>query len=165
MGKKEILLLIIIVASVALIMLLVTLVCVIKLKRKKGKLSPEGHQAGTEAVSVGERPSDRQTGRIISFSGRCNGKETELGDGENIKLGRSSKECQIVVNGPKVSRLHCQITYHAGNDSYLVKDYSANGIFLLDGSRIAADRPEYVSAGTCICLGNKEQIFQLGTRS
>lgn len=166
MSKKEILCLIIIVAIavIAVALILLVVICIVR-KRRLTRTSAKNRQETSEAATVRKVAAVRHTGKIIGYSGRCNGKEVEMKDGERISLGRNSKECQIVVNGAKVSRVHCRIAYQAQDDCYLVKDCSANGTFLMDGGRISSDRYESVPSGTCICLGNREQIFQLGDPS
>ncbi len=63
----------------------------------------------------------------------------------NIHLGRSSNDCEICVQGPDVSRIHCMVRYDSRKGNFVVTDKSANGTFteygLIGKGRTATVKP------------------------
>lgn len=99
---------------------------------------------------------------ILGIAGALSNFEFPIRDQETITIGRNPSDSQIVVNGKKISRLHCMVQYHAAKKQFTVVDHSANGIYLINGDRIEPGNEAVIPVGTKICLGDKDQIIQLG---
>lgn len=102
------------------------------------------------------------SGVIRGTNGEYSGQEIVIQDMEHIILGRSPEESNLVVNGKKVSRKHCSITYHASDQGYYLTDYSSNGTYKIDGTRLPQLTEVRLGPGTQIYLGNRDNVFQLG---
>lgn len=98
--------------------------------------------------------------RIYGINGEYAGAEVLVGDG--ILLGRDPSVCQLVFNKEKISRRHCNITYNAENDKFVVTDYSSNGTYIQGGSQMKKNVPTELPAGTTIQLGKNGDTFRLG---
>ena len=70
-------------------------------------------------------------------------------------------ECNIVLNDSLVSRKHCQITYIAALEQYRIVDFSKNGTFLGDGTRLQSGKEYHVKSATEIYLGNSDNLYKL----
>lgn len=53
-----------------------------------------------------------------------------------IRIGRSQENNDLILNSVKISRHHCIIDYDSKRGQYRVVDYSSNGIYLPDGTRL-----------------------------
>jgi len=82
---------------------------------------------------------------------------------EEIVVGRDAALSHIVFdrNAEKVSRKHCSISYDAHQNAYRVIDYSTNGTFKDDGTRLTSNTVIYLPAGTLLCLGNRTNSIRL----
>lgn len=80
-----------------------------------------------------------------------------------IVIGRDPAVSQLILNGSDISRKHCEITYDPSGDRYLVEDFSSNGVFRMDGTRIPAS-PQKVSfmPGDGIRIGRGNEVFVFG---
>lgn len=97
----------------------------------------------TEKVDINERTSKYEP-YLIQISGRETGQMHNL-TGRTVKMGRDAT-CQIPLDDPHVSRLHCEIFTRNGTDIVIRDLGSTNGIFvngkrvteqtLLDGDKI-----------------------------
>lgn len=77
----------------------------------------------------------------------------------DIRVGRSGDDCEIVVDGDNVSRLHCMIHYDKRKNIFLVKDMSANGTFTARGL-IGRGRVAEVAPGDRIYLvSNRYEMY------
>lgn len=103
-----------------------------------------------------------EKGAIIGIKGSILGAIYRIQDNQEIVLGRDPYTCDILLRGQKVSRKHCSIIYIPEVQMYKVVDYSLNGCFLKDGSRLEKERPYSLTHGTEIALGGKENIIKLG---
>ncbi|MDO5112229.1 MAG: FHA domain-containing protein [Clostridia bacterium] len=109
-------------------------------------------------------PFRNDDGRITGLEGMYKGGTFPIGSGEEILLGRENRDCQIIFDkmSPEVSSRHCTIRYQASTGQYIVTDYSKNGTFMSDGTRLPAQSPMPLSAGTIIYLGSRKNTFKLG---
>ena len=78
-----------------------------------------------------------------------------------LSLGRDPEQCSLVVNGPKVSRKHCDIHFDNSISQYIIKDFSSNGTFTADGRRLISNMENAIPVGTVIYIGNSENSFTL----
>ena len=100
-------------------------------------------------------------GKLIGITGEHSGTEIPFIQNQKITLGRDASMVSLIVNGKRISRLHCSIQCDGGaQNSYIVTDYSTNGVFV-DGKRIPRNLPVCVSAGSVLSLADGANKFQL----
>lgn len=109
-------------------------------------------------------PPTRADGRITALSGTYAGAVFSMRDNETVNLGRDPMKCQIVFDDKniEVSHMHCSIRYSAMGNSYIVTDYSKNGTWRDDNTRLHSNMPNSLPAGTVIYLGSRKNTFRLG---
>lgn len=98
-------------------------------------------------------------GQLRGIAGTYAGQVIPLKDGEKIVLGRSAEESNLIVDSPKVSRRHCEITFDRKNGTFVLRDYSYNGTYKITGEKF--EKHEILRPGTKFYLGNKDNIFQV----
>lgn len=69
-------------------------------------------------------------GIIIALRGLPHDVVYRIFDQDEICIGRNDRECGIVVDDDKVSRLHCRIRFDSARQRYFVKDESRNGTYV-----------------------------------
>ena len=102
------------------------------------------------------------TGAFICIEGAYIGAIIRIKPEQPIRIGRDNTVADMIVNLPLVSRLHCEITYHADNHEYEVMDYSSNGTFVNGNKRLLPRETYILKPGTEICFGDRETIYKLG---
>lgn len=100
-------------------------------------------------------------GELVGISGMYEGAELPIRPGDKIIIGRDAGKSNLVIQDKEVSRKHCEITYDAYNQTYIICDCSTNGVYLGDGSRTAAQQPVYLKPGSVIRIGNTVHVFAL----
>lgn len=101
------------------------------------------------------------TGAIICIKGTDIGSMISLPSDKKMIVGRDPTVSNYVINHPKISRKHFEITYIGSLNKYLIVDYSRNGIFLQDGSRLEKEREYYLSPMTELSMGDGSNIYKL----
>lgn len=81
----------------------------------------------------------------------------------SIKIGRARDECDILVTGKEISRIHCEIRYDSQRQLFLLMDYSVNGTFTEKG-RIGKGRYAELPPGAFFYLVVRENQFFLEVR-
>jgi hypothetical protein len=109
-----------------------------------------GEQQEDEEAPAGSALEAQVDAYLVGCEGRVKGQRHPLPPNEKMGIGRDSSFCRIVVLDPKVSRLHCTVTYT--NQRVRVEDSgSQNGTFI-DGHRVEqANLPpgSRLRIGTC----------------
>ena len=102
-------------------------------------------------------------GTISIVSGSCKGFSIPISDGETVVIGKDPTQCAIVIDKKHtaVSRRHCEIGFDSLEEVFLVKDCSANGTFLENGTRLANGIVQRLPRGTMITLAKTENILKL----
>ncbi len=100
-------------------------------------------------------------GALVGVSGMYQGAEIPLHPGDKIIIGRDGEKSNLVIQDKGISRKHCEITYDAYNQTYVICDYSTNGVYLGDGSRVGAQQPVFVKPGSVLQIGSTDNVFQL----
>lgn len=116
------------------------------------------NRADTETIVVKGDPS--KSG-IMCLAGEYQGVSVPMEDGATITIGRDASCCNLVISGSKISRKHCQITYEKARNKYMVTDYSTNGTYIKDGTRLVKERSMELDPGTVLTLGNDANSFRL----
>lgn len=101
-------------------------------------------------------------GMFVGVAGSIGGKSFYLQPGYPVAVGRDASQCGIVIDesSTSVSRKHCVVEYVSSSDSYIVTDYSANGVFV-NNTRITKGQPQSVQRGSEIKLGDGFEVFCL----
>ena len=107
------------------------------------------------------------TGKVATITGVAGfykGQSFDIEDGENIFFGRDPEYCNVIFASTEtaVSRKHCSVKYIGMSDSFLVTNYSKNGVFFGDGQKIEAGASRMLQKGCVISLGTTANQFILG---
>lgn len=96
---------------------------------------------------------------IITQDGEA--KRVALQQGQLI-VGRSQKSSNIVLDDPRISRVHLQITRDFDHGVMVTDLRSANGT-TLDGNTLAPNEPTPWALGQVIGLGQTQLILKYGS--
>lgn len=97
---------------------------------------------------------------MYGISGIYIGAFIEIG-ASRIIIGRDANRCNLAIPGQRISRYHCVLWYESEKDMYAVVDVSANGIYIGEGERIAANERVYLPHNTLIYIATVENSFRL----
>jgi pSer/pThr/pTyr-binding forkhead associated (FHA) protein len=98
---------------------------------------------------------------LVCLAGEYQGAKIPLEDGKGLVLGTSSTDSQLVLKGTGVSRRHCEVLYNAAAGSFKVTDFSTNGTFDKNGTRLPKGEAVEVRAGDSISLVDDSNVFRL----
>lgn len=104
-------------------------------------------------------------GVLYGLSGEYSGQRFYLSE-DGVNIGRDASLCQIIFpsDSVSVSRCHCNIKYNPVNRTFLLVDLtSSNGTFLANGTRLEPKVPVALAPGSKFYLGDKENMFSVGT--
>lgn len=100
-------------------------------------------------------------GGIIGIKGSLIGRRIELQNNAEIVIGRDAEQVDLVINGSKVSRIHCSIRFNFHRNDYTICDYSTNGTYIGKEELLLHKDKKRVPPGTILKLGNDENVLQL----
>ena len=128
-----------------------------KLLAESGEAEPQQADFGQTMVYSPDAASARPLRDEVPGSGRAvlvaNGKRTIL-SGDRMTIGRS-RECDIVIDDPNVSRKHAELRYRAGG--WLVADLGSTNGVKVNGKRV---REAPLDPGDEIMLGLVQLEFE-----
>lgn len=110
-----------------------------------------GHSEYQAAIKTG--------GLLFCCRGAYRGAEFPV-EGEII-IGRDADCSHIVIQSEKVSRKHCGIRYDSANGTYMVTDYSANGLYDKTGRAFPKNVPVACHAGVTLVIAQSGNEFLL----
>jgi S1-C subfamily serine protease len=120
--------------AAALVVALITTTLMLALRARTPRVSPDIMKAPTVETVVaptGSIPAPRSMlGKFTILNGTRAGEKLGLG-GSGIRIGRESTICEIVLENPKVSRLHAEVVSIDGR-VLLIDRNSSNGTFVND---------------------------------
>lgn len=105
--------------------------------------------------------SEDKTSGLICIRGSHIGQLIPLPSDVKVVLGRDVTQCQYVITDTQVSRKHCEIVYVGALDKYRVTDFSKNGTFLGDGTRLEKGKEYYLASTEELYLGNEDNLYKL----
>lgn len=87
-------------------------------------------------------------GKIIITDGEKKGQYLTVKDGQTVKIGRSLKLSDMVVDYiGEISRIHCTVSFNAKERLFYITDVSANGTFLDTNERLFNNRAYKLASG------------------
>lgn len=140
-------------------------------ERERQKRGSTGKSAKTSQKKTGQTAQNRSIekgaqplplGGVKVVQGEYAGQTISLESGMRLRIGRDRTNNDLILNNAKVSRHHCIISWDGERRRYCVVDYSSNGVYLADGTRLEKKKQTWLSAGTLLLIGNEENIFELG---
>jgi len=102
----------------------------------------------------------KECGALFGLTGVYAGQKIPLQRNQKVTLGRSPATASLVIEGEKISRVHCVIQYNGNQLGYNVTDQSQNGVWI-DGKRINYNLPTYAAPGAIVALADGVNKFQL----
>ncbi len=60
---------------------------------------------------------------------------------DEIIIGRDETCAHVVIKNPEISRRHCSVRYNPANGTYMVTDYSSNGVYYKNGQAFPKNSP------------------------
>jgi len=101
-------------------------------------------------------------GYVLGLAGAYTGAVITLSE-DTVFFGRDPQQCQMVfdTSQSQISRVHCSLRYDKRARAFLLENYSKNGTFLENGTRVEDGKPERLSFGMCFYLGDSRNAFQL----
>jgi DNA-binding LytR/AlgR family response regulator len=102
------------------------------------------------------------TGALVCVKGAYIGAIVRIKPEQKIIIGRDGSVADMVVNLPKVSRMHCAVIYHEDNNEYEVVDFSSNGTYVNGSRRLVQDDVYILKPGTTISFGDTGTVYKLG---
>lgn len=126
--------------------------------------APTAYNRPEVAVAAPTRGRGSVKGTISCVSGMYAGYDFPIENNEEITIGTDSSSASIVIDAdsPYVSGTHCVIRYDAATNSYLVTDYSTNGTYTSNDTRLTKGMPKVLPCRETIYLGDKQNSFRLG---
>ena len=92
-------------------------------------------------------------GGIIGLTGEYAGARIPVGK-TPVVIGRDQNSSNVILQDNRISRQHCSVVYDASRKIYIVRDFSSNGTFLEDGSRLKPNQINELPPGTKIRVGD-----------
>ncbi len=100
--------------------------------------------------------------RVVS--GSINLGQWSIPPDHELSLGRDVNQCDLVINGQSISRKHCTVMYSSSGNYFVLTDYSSNGTFLSDGTRLQPGAAYALDVGSVILLASQNYIMELGVK-
>lgn len=117
----------------------------------------EINQKNTENVTV-------KLGCIRGIAGKYRGREFSIHTGDEIRIGRSMRENDLVIDRCGIEEKHCIIVYKENTEKYLIRNVSEKGVCrLTSGSLLKKEETAVLEEGDLFDLG-ENQVFQVGER-
>lgn len=101
-------------------------------------------------------------GKINCISGEYAGASFPIHDRELIKFGTDSTKSNIIFSNHTISSLHCAIEYDGNTGNYKVTDFSTNGTYYSNGTRLPKNTCTICPPGTVIYIVSTENMIRLG---
>lgn len=121
----------------------------------------QGTLVGLPEQNNADNDKQDQYGSIMCIQGTYLGSIVHIYPEQKILIGRDLKVVDIQINLPLVSRMHCELIYHAERNEYEITDYSTNGTFIDQKQRLLQGVSYIVKSGTQICFGDMETVYKL----
>ena len=129
---------------------------------EQGRAQPETPDipATSYTPTSGDTTSFLAKGVLYCESGEYKGCSFPVGS-EGIVIGRSGQYSQLILSDPTVSRKHCTVKYPGTDNNFYVTDHSSMGTVLNGSMRLTKEVPRKCPGGSCIKIGNSDNVFRL----
>jgi hypothetical protein len=129
-----------------------------------GQMNVSRGSAPVGGGAIGPAGAYSDGGKVTGVTGMYQGVSFPIVRGEELLIGRDSATAHVIIDqgADKISRKHCGIIFDETNRTYRVTDYSMNGTFKEDGTRLIANVPAVLPIGSVIILANRQVSFRLG---
>lgn len=117
-----------------------------------------------DPIPVAKKPKEPKVpmGRIKVTKGVAVGQPGyKFPETNKMIIGKSRQRCNLIVDNPHVSNIHCSVRYNAQRNVYIIKDHSSNGTYV-NHVRLAKGVPTEYPAGTIVSLANNDTQITLG---
>ncbi|MBE5932164.1 MAG: FHA domain-containing protein [Lachnospiraceae bacterium] len=101
-------------------------------------------------------------GAIVGLKGFLAGKIIHLNSDSLSLVGRDPAQCDVVIKGDSVSRVHFHIRYNSATEDYTIKDCSKNGVVIDGKYKLKPNVDIKVNSGNKIWVGNSDNELILG---
>ena len=98
---------------------------------------------------------------VRCVSGEHAGAEFQLKPGEILTLGSSPQLANLLFTASDISRLHCMLICPEKSNKVRIVDYSTNGTYLHDGTRLPPKEPKEFSRPCRFLFCNRPEMFEL----
>lgn len=139
-------------AGALVVMLAVTIFVLVRSRAPRIPRDPPNRPETLVAPGGAATPGNTVLGRLTILNGERAGQKLGLG-GSGIRIGRESAICEIVLENPKVSRLHAEVVSIDGK-VLLIDRNSSNGTYVNDQK---IDR-RFLKDGDIIHFGGRNAI-------
>ena len=101
--------------------------------------------------------------KVKGLEGQMKNQTFDISDGNEVVFGRDPASCNIVFDQfqTTVSRKHCSIRYIKATDTYILTNFSKNGVTCNNGQSLAVNSSATLAHGSVFTLGNGENKFYL----
>lgn len=130
-------------------------------KKEKPK-KPETKYDYGGGIPVGTVTGVRPFVRVVS--GAINLGQWSIPPDREMSVGRDFHACDMVVSGSSISRKHCTVTYLSREKCFAVVDYSSNGTFLANGTRMKPGNIYALEPGSVVLLSSQKYIMEVGVK-
>ncbi len=124
-----------------------------------------GNQQDDDMVTIAAGdwniPREMNTGCLEGICGFYEGAKLPIEADSEIVIGRDELCSNLVIKNPKISRKHCGIRYQAIDGTYIVTDYSTNGVFYKNGQAFQKNTPTICQPGTILVIAQSGNEFRL----
>lgn len=138
------------ISGIEFVVIVSLIVLCIGLKRKRESIPVES-----------QSPIQIHIGGLEGCSGMYKGAVVPIESGEEMVIGRDRTMSNLIIGNPNISRKHCGIRYNESDGTYIVTDYSSNGVSDQNGERFPKNTPVVCKAGTVLVLAQSDNEFQL----
>ncbi|WP_455949901.1 protein kinase domain-containing protein [Eubacterium sp.] len=127
------------------------------------RIKPMAEQKVIKPVEPPKADINLQLKPIIEVLGMPYGRrKINVPDGRVIRVGRSNRECELVVDkASTISRVHLLVTYDKAASKFIVTDKSANGTYFSNGIRLKKNVNTIVEPGEVINLVDNSHAIRL----
>lgn len=99
-------------------------------------------------------------GAIIGVRGSLEGAIIAIDKDMTLTIGRDPKNCNVIMEGEYVSRIHFSLNYNPEDETYMLRDFSTNGVILQNGQVTKKGSCVKLKGGQHICIGTySEEIL------
>ncbi len=132
-----------------------------------GYASPSGDNSGNGGIQLGQNggnpvgmiETSAKKGYLTGIQGEFTGANIPIERGEILKIGRDAAQCNIVVKGAQMSRLHLIVEFDGS--AFRATDMSSGGTFNLQGGQLPKGQAVTLPSGTYLQIGTGGDIFML----